>query len=782
MAKKNSTDSKSIYSATETVNQVHEINKNNKTNSNTTVTTTTSAEDKKKAEEKKKREEAKKKREEYKKNNTYYSDGYYWLKNQDGTSTKVSRWTLDNQNGLNPTYAKDSEYRDLLSTTFGTYDKKYNPTGVKSTNAKLTGKDIKIANNHAVSVKVNNKYTVIILDSKEKYSKNDINKLVDTASSGTKYIVMKDTDVKSNINTNMDLSKLSRSQISNLIKGKVTPTLSIKDDGKTIIVTDKNGKKHTIKFNSKVSELGNVTGIGKLTDLYTKGFSLKQITALRKLATTTAMDSKYSESVTNMKTRLGKIGKTNASILGDRVNATIETNTDRSKRLRGLRAVQKSDSNFGIWKENDGTTTSASSYTYDEKTGTGTGSYSYSTPAAGARTSANYDKDGTLQLKAKQVVSDIELKAKTTVRRLNDSQPFPAETLMDKPDKSWKKNRGEIGSIYESGIGKSRETILHSIGIWEKSPKNYLDWSSIYYNRFKLGTPDSVLQKTFAHVFFVRPHCNVKLSANGQSLDEASHDNQQFVNNPNYMYAASNSPNLVKEISYDVGNQNSDFSFILSNAAKSFSLNDEYINSDNYGTGYTGYKVAYGKHGVESRTAGDFTVTFQDDKNLSIYRMIKLWADYIEGCYTGNYHPKQSTILNHELDYTGAVYYILTAEDGETILFWSKYYGVFPTTIPSNQYSWSAGTLISQINLDVKFNYSWKEDYNIAEIAEFNYNSHLENIIGSGKTVNWVPTYNENLGTAGRTWVGAPFIETIYENGDSYGHGNMVFKLRFRSE
>lgn len=745
MAKKNSTDSKSIYSATETVTQVHQINKKNKKDSNTTVTTTTSAEDKKKAEEKKKREEAKKKREEYKKNNTYYSDGYYWLKNQDGTSTKVSRWTLDNQNGLNPSYAKDNEYRDLLSTTFGTFDKKYNPTGVKPTNAKLTGKNIKIANNHAVAVKVNNKYTVIILDSKEQYSKNDIKKLVDTASSGTKYIVMKDSEVKNNINTNMDLSKLSRSQISNLIKGKVKPTLSIKDDGKTLVVTDKNGKKHTIKFSSKISELKNVAGIGKLTDLYTKGFSLKQITTLRKLATSTAMDSKYSEAVTDMKTRLGTAAETNASILGDRVNATIETNTERSKRLRGLRAVQKSDSNFGVWTEKKN------------------------------------DENETSHSKA-MAASNNKQKPKTTVRRLNDSQPFKTDELMNTPDTSWTKNRGEIGSIYESGIGNSREIILHSIGIWEKSPRNYLDWSSIYYNRFKLGTPDSVLQKTFAHVFFVRPHCNVKLSNNGQSLDDASHDNQQFVNNPNYMYAASNSPNIVREISYDVGNQNSDFSFILSNAAKSFSLNDEYINSDNYGTGYTGYKVAYGKHGVESRTAGDFTVTFQDDKNLSIYRMIKLWTDYIEGCYTGNYHPKQSTILDHELDYTGAVYYILTAEDGETILFWSKYYGVFPTTIPSNQYSWSAGTLISQINLDVKFNYSWKEDYNIAEIAEFNYNSHMETIIGSGKTVNWVPTYNENLGTAGRTWVGAPFIETIYENGDSYGHGNMVFKLRFRSE
>ena len=341
--------------------------------------------------------------------------------------------------------------------------------------------------------------------------------------------------------------------------------------------------------------------------------------------------------------------------------------------------------------------------------------------------------------------------------------------------------------MYEDGAGKTRETLIHTLGLWETTPLTYLRLSASRYNRFKLPTPDSVLQKSFAHVFFVRPRCNIKMSASQNKMDEISKDNSPYANNPNFMYAASNSPQIIQELSYDCTNQSSDFSFILSNAAVSFSLNDEYINTDTYGTGYTGYKVSYGKHGVESRTAGEFNVTFQDDRNMDVYHLIKLWAAYIDGCYTGTFRPKSSTILNHELDYTGAVYYILTAEDGETILFWSKYYGVYPSTIPSNQYSWSAGTLLSHISLDVKFNYSWKEDYDIAAIAEFNYNSRLENAIKSSagvNTVDMVPTYNEALGTAGRTWVGPPFIETIYENGGepgSYGNGNMKFKLRFRS-
>ena len=51
----------------------------------------------------------------------------------------------------------------------------------------------------------------------------------------------------------------------------------------------------------------------------------------------------------------------------------------------------------------------------------------------------------------------------------------------------------------------------------------------------------------------------------------------QFADNADYMYAASNSPFIIKELSAGVNNQETQFSFILSNAAKSFSLSDEYV-------------------------------------------------------------------------------------------------------------------------------------------------------------------------------------------------------------
>ena len=738
------------------------------------------------------------------KKHTTYENGYYWVTNKDGTKTKLTRWSLDNAYGANLDYASNGSYRDAVTSLFGTYDKKYNPSGVKDTNAKLTGKETKLGNTKVVSVQVG-KHTVYILDSNTKYSEKDINAAADSSSSKVKNILIKDSDVKANINTNLNLDKLTSKQITGLIKGTIKPTLSIKDDNKTIVATDKAGKKYTIKFKYDISKVGDIYGVGNLRDLYTKGFSSKQIIRLMEAADKTYTDSKYNEAITNLKNGIGGQVTANEKIKGNRVNATttLEQVTGNTK-WNPLRTSVNEDESFGIWSPVDNTTNLASAddvptvdnNSYDMDSAGAIATYSDSgmlsiAPAnvaigkASVKSSIDHVKKE-MGTKKNTIVHDEDPKG-ATVRRLSQSVPFDYNGYgIEKKDMKWGDARKSIGSLYAEGAGKTRETLIHSLGIWEGSPLTYLRLSATQYNRFKLPTPDSVLQKSFAHVFFVRPQCNIKMSANQNKLDEISSDNSAVAYNPNFMYAASNAPQLVHEISYDCMNQSSDFSFILSNAAISFSLNDEYINTDTYGTGYTGYKVSYGKHGVESRTAGEFNVSFQDDRNMDIYHLIKLWASYIDGCYTGTFRPKSQSIIDHILDYTGAVYYILTAEDGETILFWSKYYGVYPSTIPSNQYSWSAGTLLSHITLDVKFNYSWKEDYDIAAIAEFNYNSHLENAIKSkngSNTVDMVPTYNKSLGTAGRTWVGAPFIETIYENGGdngSYGNGNMKFKLRFR--
>lgn len=288
---------------------------------------------------------------------------------------------------------------------------------------------------------------------------------------------------------------------------------------------------------------------------------------------------------------------------------------------------------------------------------------------------------------------------------------------------------------------------------------------STYYNRFKLPDYNLPLQRGFAHVFFVRPSCNI--------LDSKQELVAGLQSDPLFDYAANNTPNLLGElVMTNSHNKDNEFMMSLSNFVASFSINDEYINTDTYGKTYTGYKVVYGKNDIESKTAGTLDITFADDGSFHVYQLIRLWVQYISGVYRGKFSPRKQDIWNKILDYTGSIYYIITAEDGETILFWSKYFGVFPTSMPASQYSWGEGNLISAPQLSVSFSYSFKQDFNPYTILEFNHNAKIEDGLQHIETL---PVYDYGLGHSSWKWGQKPFIELVQGESDN----KYKYKLRF---
>ena len=293
------------------------------------------------------------------------------------------------------------------------------------------------------------------------------------------------------------------------------------------------------------------------------------------------------------------------------------------------------------------------------------------------------------------------------------------------------------------------------------------------YNRFKVPQPNIELQNAYAHVFFTRPECNVMAMNDAEGGYGKLHN--QFQKDSVFDLAFKNDPNLVKELSATIGPNGSGghkFMFLLSNEAKGFALNDEEIQSDTYGRTYTGYKISYGRNNVESRTAGNFQINYGDDRDLHVYRLHKLWVEYISGVYRGRYRPRDEYIMEKTMDYTCAVYYIMTDDTGERILFWSKYYGVYPTTIPSSQYSWESDTPLRPNSLQISYNYSYKQDYDPSTLTEFNINAGITD----SSNIVYAPLYDPKLFHIGTTWVGTPFIEKINKGG-----GRFDYYLRFRT-
>lgn len=354
-------------------------------------------------------------------------------------------------------------------------------------------------------------------------------------------------------------------------------------------------------------------------------------------------------------------------------------------------------------------------------------------------------------------INNTPLDTTDSVYRSLAPNPRPADDGYDNEFNDWyycsTNNSNDNGKIQLDKIVDKMNETINLYTSRSLSTKKIFGRNVSMYNRFKIAQPELELQNTFAHVFFTRPECNI--------LATKSILTDQFSKDILFSSTFKSNPDIVRELT-EFGNTNHSFMLSLSNAAQGFGLNDEEIKSDIYGKTYTGYAISYGKHNIESKTAGQFTVTYTDDKNLDIYRLHKLWIEYISGVYRGRYSPTIDMIMNKTIDYSSSLYYILTDETGEKILFWSKYYGVFPTTIPSSQYSWQAGTPLRPSSLVINYNYSIKEDYNPYDLEVFNINANIKN----HSSMKYIPTYDKTLGHVGDTWVGTPYIEYIDDPSD----------------
>jgi hypothetical protein len=214
----------------------------------------------------------------------------------------------------------------------------------------------------------------------------------------------------------------------------------------------------------------------------------------------------------------------------------------------------------------------------------------------------------------------------------------------------------------------------------------------------------------------------------------------------------------------------------LSNKARTIEISDEELDTAEYGATATGFKMGYGRHNLKSKQLGKVNINYVDDRNLSVFKLHKVWLDYISGCYRGIYTPKDDYFLNHSLDYAAAIYYILTAEDGETIIFWSKFYGVYPLNLPSSTFSKGDDKIIDTPEISISYNYTIKEDLNPIALSELNSESSI--LQKSDGNDYYVKSYDASTGTS-PTWVGVPFVEKVTNS--KSGNGLTYYKLRFRT-
>ena len=293
------------------------------------------------------------------------------------------------------------------------------------------------------------------------------------------------------------------------------------------------------------------------------------------------------------------------------------------------------------------------------------------------------------------------------------------------------------------------------------------------FDRYKIGNPYNALSKAFPRVFVTRPSLNLYQSDGKTLLSEVSQD-------PLFYQINETDPIILQSLtdefaSSDVLSSISGHHFnpFLSNMAMSFDTQDEAIENVEVGETFTGWSVKYGRHNIKSRGAGSFSISYNDNQQLQVYKIHKAWVEYISKVYRGELHASKNSIHKRILDYAVSIYYFLCAEDGETILYWTKYVGVFPVKIPASSFSWSKGSIISTPEHSIEYEYAWKEDLNPFILRDFNINAGLDgSVIGLTPSATATGYSSAALGM-GYSFAGRPYIETTFPNNE------LTLKLKY---
>ena len=289
------------------------------------------------------------------------------------------------------------------------------------------------------------------------------------------------------------------------------------------------------------------------------------------------------------------------------------------------------------------------------------------------------------------------------------------------------------------------------------------------YNRYK--TPDTNLahNKTFTHVFFTRPDCNL-LAGDGSGAVA------QVKNHTESAMLWRRNPDLFKLLTdrkrcFDDNN----FNMLLSNQVTSFDIQDETITASEAGKSWDEYEMSYGGE-YTGRGPGEFSCNFMETNDYSVLNLIKLWMNYIymvkRGAWRPSYDlfhdgthidisPNASHVYSKTLDYAASAYVFKIGPDGSDILYWTKYFGVFPLNTGASALSWDMNTSPGDgAKLNIRFRYSAKSDLSPIALLSFNDNANIQ----SEQDATYQEDYNPNYGHIDRPYVGCPFIEMRFED------------------
>lgn len=273
-----------------------------------------------------------------------------------------------------------------------------------------------------------------------------------------------------------------------------------------------------------------------------------------------------------------------------------------------------------------------------------------------------------------------------------------------------------------------------------------IDNTSIYFDRLYSVIPERELVSTCQYVFFVRPSLNIyadndkgghKLFKLSSKQINAGYHAQSYPAEDQFIrYMQDMHPNTLRSLTSQLPGEH-DFIPFLVGRTESLQVPDYSIQDYSMTQPYSGHTTPYASHAQKSMTGGTFEATFREDKSYRVHKLFQTWLYYIDAVTTNKFEPKFKYIRHNKMDYATSVYLITCGPDAETILYWQKYVGAFPTVTPNSGLSFNLRGQVDN-KVSVTFDYFRHEPLDPYILVDFNKNAHVTN----ANSKPYVPVYS----------------------------------------
>ena len=273
------------------------------------------------------------------------------------------------------------------------------------------------------------------------------------------------------------------------------------------------------------------------------------------------------------------------------------------------------------------------------------------------------------------------------------------------------------------------------------------------FNRFYSIFPDMEMPTDLkTYVFITRPEMNLLGSSDGgYALKGDPSDMLSADNKPDnrLQYLAAMNPEILYMLTNGYSGYH-DFIPYLQGRTESLQLPDYQIRTSDFSIPFYSYKYTYPTVTNESITGGQFDITFREDEDLRITKLFQFWIYYMDAVMKNKMKPDREHIVDNYYDFMCSVYEIICDPTSEKILYWAKYTGCYPVSVPISNLSHNLRSTVDN-KVSINFNYMMVEAMEPRVIQDFNINSRE-------RRSEYVDVYNDEFGMVSDSLVGNPQI------------------------